>query len=206
MCNKRTATYCLSVPLFVHFSFSPIEISVTDFSAPIEASVFKFCVHLLKFGTKLDSDELYCVSKEQPHIAYQSIYSFFFLSNGNSFFSVKDFSAPTWVRILKFCTKLDCDELYCVTKEQPHIAYQSLYLFIILSLQLKFLSQISQLLLKPVFLNLVYTFRKAKCTVLLEIKMLILILPSFFIFSFFHSYKIHIDIFFCQRFLSTYFG
>ena len=83
MCNKRTATYCLSVPLFVHFSFSPME----------------------------------------------------------KFF-VKDFSATTWVRILKFGTKLDSDELYCVTKEQPHIAYQSLYLFIFLSLQWKFLSQI----------------------------------------------------------------
>ena len=45
-------------------------------------------------------------------------------------FFVKDFSATTWVRILKFGTKLDSDELYCVTKEQPHIAYQSLYLFI----------------------------------------------------------------------------
>ena len=44
-------------------------------------------------------------------------------------FFVKDFSATTWVRILKFGTKLDSDELYCVTKEQPHIAYQSLYLF-----------------------------------------------------------------------------
>ena len=53
---------------------------------------------------------------------------------------VKDFSATTWVRILKFGTKLDSDELYCVTKEQPHIAYQSLYLFIFLSLQWKFLS------------------------------------------------------------------
>ena len=77
------------------------------------------------------------------------------------------FSATTWVRILKFDTKLDSDELYCVTKEQPHIAYQSLYLFIFLSLQSKFLSLISQLLLEPVFSNFVYmyTFRKAKCTV-----------------------------------------
>ena len=49
-------------------------------------------------------------------------------------FFVKDFSATTWVRILKFGTKLDSDELYCVTKEQPHIAYQSLYLFFFLSL------------------------------------------------------------------------
>ena len=106
MCNKRTATYCLSVPLFVHFSFSPMEI-----------------------------------------------------------FFVKDFSATTWVRILKFGTKLDSDELYCVTKEQPHIAYQSFYLFIFLSLQWKFLSQISQLLLEPVFSNFVYIFRMAKCFV-----------------------------------------
>ena len=44
--KKKTATYCLSVPLYVHFSFSPMEISVTDFSAPIEASDFKLCVHL----------------------------------------------------------------------------------------------------------------------------------------------------------------
>ena len=59
-----------------------------------------------------------------------------------NFFSVKDFSATYWVRILKFGIKLDSDELYCVTKKQPHSAYQSLYLFIFLSLQWKFLSQI----------------------------------------------------------------
>ena len=65
-------------------------------------------------------------------------------------FSVKDFSATTYVRILKFLTKLDSDEMYCVTKEQPHIAYQSLYLFIFLSLLWKFLSQISQLRLEHI--------------------------------------------------------
>ena len=46
-CVTKTATYCLSVPLFVHFSFFfPMESSVTDFSAPIGASVFNYCVHL----------------------------------------------------------------------------------------------------------------------------------------------------------------
>ena len=50
-----SATYCLSVPLFVHFSFSPMEISVTDFSAPIGASVLKFCVHL-------QEGKVYCVN------------------------------------------------------------------------------------------------------------------------------------------------
>ena len=33
-----------------------------------------------------------------------------------NFFSIKDFSGTTWVRILKFSTKLDSDELYSVTK------------------------------------------------------------------------------------------
>ena len=97
------------------------------------------------------------------------ICSFFFLSNGNfchcKLVSVKDFSATTWVRILKFGTKLNSDELYCVTKEQLHIAYQFLYVFIFLSLQWKFLSQISQLLLEPVFANFVYIFRMANCTI-----------------------------------------
>ena len=45
-CVTKTASYCLSLPLSVHFSFSPMEISVIDFSALIGASVFKFCVHL----------------------------------------------------------------------------------------------------------------------------------------------------------------
>ena len=53
---KKTVTYCLSVPLFVHFSFSPMEISVTDFSAPIGASVFKLCVHL-------QVGKVYCVNE-----------------------------------------------------------------------------------------------------------------------------------------------
>ena len=41
--------------LFVHFSFSPLEISVTDFSAPIGASVFEFCLHL-------QDGKVYCVN------------------------------------------------------------------------------------------------------------------------------------------------
>ena len=66
MCNERTATYCLSIPLFVHFSFSRMEISVTDFSATIGASVFKFCVHL-------QEGKVYCVNENydaNPHFAF----------------------------------------------------------------------------------------------------------------------------------------
>ena len=39
----------------LRYSFSPMEISVTDFSAPIGVSVFKFCVHL-------QDGKVYCVN------------------------------------------------------------------------------------------------------------------------------------------------
>ena len=48
-----------------------------------------------------------------------------------SLFFVKDFSGTTVPRILKFGTIIG----YCVRKNQPHMAYQSLYLSIFLSFQ-----------------------------------------------------------------------
>ena len=41
---KESATYCLSVPLFVHFYFFPI-FSHHISSASMSARVFKFCIH-----------------------------------------------------------------------------------------------------------------------------------------------------------------
>ena len=70
-----------------------MEISVTDFSAPIGASVFKFCVHL-------QEGKVYCVNGNKdanPHFAF--FFQFFLLSllsnTYGHFFSVKDFSATT---------------------------------------------------------------------------------------------------------------
>ena len=54
-----------------------MEISVTDFSAPIGASVFKFCVHL-------QGGKVYCVNGNKdanPHFAFFfSNFDFFLLS------------------------------------------------------------------------------------------------------------------------------
>ena len=72
--KQNKATYCLSVPLFVHFSFSPIKISVADFSAPIEDRVFKFCVHL-------QVGKVYCVMKiKMLTLNLPSFIKFFLLS------------------------------------------------------------------------------------------------------------------------------
>ena len=52
------------------------------------------------------------------------------------FFFVKDFSGTTVPRILKFGTNIGYDKLFCVLKNQPHMANQSLYLSIFLSFQI----------------------------------------------------------------------
>ena len=70
-----------------------MEISVTDFSAPIGASVFKFCEHL-------QDGKVYCVNGNKdanPYFAFFQIFIFFLLSLLHNtyrrcFFSVKDFS------------------------------------------------------------------------------------------------------------------
>ena len=82
------------------------KIFVKDFSATT-------WVRILKFGTKLDSDELYCVTKEQPHIAYQSLYLFIF-SFSPMEISVTDFSAPIGASVFKFCLHLQDGKVYCV--------------------------------------------------------------------------------------------
>ena len=64
-----------------------------------------------------------------------------------NFFFVKDFSGTTVPRILKSGTNIGYDKLYCVLKNEPHMAYQSLYLSIFLSFQKYFSSKISQQLL-----------------------------------------------------------
>ena len=72
-----------------------MEISVTDFSDPIGASVFKFCVHL-------QEGKVYCVNENKdanPHFAF--LFHFFIFSFFHSYiihidiFSVKDFSTTT---------------------------------------------------------------------------------------------------------------
>ena len=78
--QNKTATHCISVPLFVHFSVSPMKFFVTDFLAPIGAIigaiVFKICVHL-QVGNE------YCVNERQdanPLFDFFPNFQFFFLS------------------------------------------------------------------------------------------------------------------------------
>ena len=91
-------------------------------------------------------------------------------------FFVKDFSATTWVRILKFGTKLDSDELYCVLYPRyevyrGYIVFAfSVIMFVCLFVclfvcKLFFSSKISQQLLGLGFLNLVQGLIVMSCIV-----------------------------------------
>ena len=73
-------------------------------------------------------------------------FSLFFISHSRVIhreICVKDFSGTTGPRILKFVTNVEYDLLCCVREIQHAAAYHSPYLPIFLSLQAKFLLQIS---------------------------------------------------------------
>ena len=83
--------------------------------------------------------------------------------------------------ILKFGINVGHDLLYYVKQNQHAAADHSLYLSIFLSIQARFLLQISQL---PEFSNFVYTLREGKYTVGKKNKSLWLIFAFFFHFPF----------------------
>ena len=90
-----------------------MKIYVADFSVPIGASVFKFCVHL-QVGL------VYCVNENkdaQAHFAFFFNFSFChsYITHMGTFF-VRDFSATTRFRIMKFCVHFEVDKVYCVNE------------------------------------------------------------------------------------------
>ena len=76
LCKRESASCCLSFPLFVHFSLSPIRFSVTDSSAPIRDWVFKFCV-------LLESGQVYCGTRNKTAVIYFAFFFLFSFSHSN---------------------------------------------------------------------------------------------------------------------------
>ena len=92
LCFKESATYCLSVPLFVHFSFSQTKIYVTDFSAPVEARVFRFCIHL-------EGGQVYCVKEIQgANIYFAFFFNFSFFTISHSYVMHMDIFRQRFLR------------------------------------------------------------------------------------------------------------
>ena len=107
LCNEESATYCLSVSLFCHFpfsislqcnaygnSFSLAKFFVTDFTETT-------WLRVLKSGVNIRWYKLYCVMKNQPHIAYQSLY-----------FVISHFLSLSNVTHMKLSSKVSRELLY----------------------------------------------------------------------------------------------
>ena len=100
--------------------------------------------------------------------------------------SVKDFSEITRPRILKFGTKLGNEQLYCVLKNQPHIAYKFLYFFNFSFSLTKFSITDFSASFWTGSLNFIYTMKTTKCITENKTKMLRFIFAFFFYFPFFY--------------------
>ena len=68
MCKKESASYCLSVPVFVHFSFFPKKFLSQFSQLLLEPGPPNFCIHL-------EGGQVYCVRENQIADVY---FSFFF--------------------------------------------------------------------------------------------------------------------------------
>ena len=122
-----------TVPLFVHFSSFLVNFLIISAQhlLVLESSNFVY----------MQRAQVYCCKQNQcgeNYFCLHFLFSHFLsLSLPNVMIMevfVKDFSVTTWPRILKFCTTIKYDKLYCVLENRLCIAYQSLYLYIFLSL------------------------------------------------------------------------
>ena len=84
---------------------------------------------ILKFGTNIVYGKLYCVLKNQPHMAYQSLF-FVHFSFFPIFFLHHISSASMSARVFKFCIHDEYDQVYYLKQNQgAEIYFCLLFLF-----------------------------------------------------------------------------
>ena len=76
LCKRESACCCLSFPLFIHFSLSPSRFSVTNGSASVRATVFKFCIHI-------ENGQVYCGADNNTAEIYFAFFFLFYISQSN---------------------------------------------------------------------------------------------------------------------------
>ena len=119
---------------------------ISSFFFPSNFQTFKLFVTLflgtvrprrLKFGTHVDSGQMYRVYRIQAAATYSFLYFFIvLLSNFQTLkFFVTLFSGTVRPRRLKLGTHVDNGQLYCIYRHQATAPYSSLYFFIFRSLQ-----------------------------------------------------------------------
>ena len=88
---------------------------------------------ILKFGTNVGYDLLYCVKENQPAALIIALFVDFSFSPSK--FSVTNFSASMRARVFKFCIHIESGQVYCGTENKTDIYFAFFLLFFHLSLQ-----------------------------------------------------------------------
>ena len=88
---------------------------------------------IVKFGTNVGYDLLYCVKENQHAVAYHSPYLSIFLSL-QAKFSVTNFSASMRARVFRFCIHIESGQVYCGTENKIRFIFPY-FSFFHLSLQ-----------------------------------------------------------------------
>ena len=98
-----------------------MEIFVKDFSGTT-------IPRILKFGTNIRYDRLYCVLKIRPHMTYQSLYLFIFLSFQQFAHLIN--SASISATVFKLCVFNEDNQVYyCKQNQGTEIYFYLLFLF-----------------------------------------------------------------------------
>ena len=96
-------------------------------------SVYRIIGPVVKFGTNIKYDGLYCVIKNQPHMAYQSLYLSIFLSFQQFFHLIS--LASISVTAFKFCIHNKDNKVNNSKQNQgAEIYFCLLFLFFIFSI------------------------------------------------------------------------
>ena len=83
---------------------------------------------VLKFGTNVGYDLLYCVKENQPAAAF-FIALFVDFSFSPSKFSVTNFLGPMRAIVFKFCIHIESGQVYCGTENNTDIYFAFFLLF-----------------------------------------------------------------------------
>ena len=123
-------TFCLICPFFLfpisHSNVIHRKICVKDFSGTTVPRI-------LKFGTNVEYDLLYCVGENQPPDAYHFLYLSIFLSLQSNF--LLQISRLLWDRVFKFLIHLESGQLYYGTENQDaEIYFYHLFPFFLFSI------------------------------------------------------------------------
>ena len=114
--------FCLLFPVFLfsisHSSVIHREICVKDFSG-------NTAPRILKFGTNVGYDSLYCVKENQRATAFYSLYLYIFLSlQANFLLQISRFYES---QSLQICIQIESGQVYCGTENKTAEIYFSFF-------------------------------------------------------------------------------